>query len=115
MGVPGIVLWILLNLAYAAALARAARRAQVGRRPEWVPVLAWLFVYWSATMVNASFDPYLQGPQGGIWFWSIMGLGLAAIHASEQPGSWAAHSSGATVQPVDGVGEARPRIGPGHP
>ena len=115
MGVPGIVLWILLNLAYAAALARAARRAQAGGRPEWVPVLAWLFVYWSATMVNASFDPYLQGPQGGIWFWSIMGLGLAAIHASEQPGPWASHSSDASVEPVEDVGAAKPRMDPGHP
>ena len=88
MGVPGILLWGGLNLAYAWALARAATRAARGGRPEWVPILAWLFVYWAATMVNASFDPYLQGPQGGIWYWSILGLGLAAIHASERPAPW---------------------------
>jgi hypothetical protein len=29
-------------------------------------------------MVNASFDVYLEGPTGGIWFWVIFGTGLAA-------------------------------------
>jgi hypothetical protein len=53
----------------------AARRA---RRPFWLRVQAWLFIYWLAAMINLSFDPYLEGPHGGIWFWSLMGLGLAA-------------------------------------
>jgi hypothetical protein len=30
-------------------------------------------------MVNASFDPYLQGPQGGVWYWVIIGAGLVAV------------------------------------
>lgn len=24
--------------------------------------------------VDTSFDPYLEGPQGGIWFWSVFGV-----------------------------------------
>jgi len=36
-------------------------------------------------MANASFDPYLQGPQGGIWFWSAVGLGMAAMRAAGEP------------------------------
>jgi hypothetical protein len=40
-------------------------------------LLGWVFVYWLAALVNGSFDVYLGGPQGGIWFWSMIGLGLA--------------------------------------
>jgi len=30
-------------------------------------------------MVNASFDVLLEGPMGGIWFWTVYGVGLAAM------------------------------------
>jgi hypothetical protein len=42
-------------------------------------VAAWILVFWTAIMVNTSFDPYLEGPQGGIWFWSLFGLGLVLM------------------------------------
>jgi hypothetical protein len=51
----------------------------------------WLLAYWTAAMVNSTFDVYLEGPQGAIWFWSVFGFGLAALHyqTSEAP-SWRA-------------------------
>jgi O-antigen ligase len=80
MGVPGLVLWIVFNLGFAIALARrAAGRGPPVRRA----IFAWLFVYWAAMVVNASFDPYLQGPQGGIWYWTVVGIGLALIARPE--------------------------------
>jgi hypothetical protein len=30
-------------------------------------------------VINMAFDVYLEGPQGGIWFWSVLGLGVAAL------------------------------------
>ena len=30
-------------------------------------------------MANASFDVFIEGPMGGIWFWTIYGIGLAAM------------------------------------
>jgi hypothetical protein len=30
-------------------------------------------------LVDTSFDPYLEGPQGGIWFWAIIGVGLVVM------------------------------------
>jgi len=77
-GVPGFVLWVALQAAYAVALLRGIWAARRAGRPFWVRVQAWLFIYWLAAMINLSFDPYLEGPHGGIWFWSLMGLGLAA-------------------------------------
>lgn len=86
-GVPGIVLWVLLNMAIGLGLLRAAARARAMGRTRWVAIDGWLFVAWAAALVNASFDPYLQGPQGGIWFWSMVGLAIVAIEASKDPGT----------------------------
>ena len=76
-GLPGLALWALLQLAFAAAMLRAAAIARRIKEPVWIPLLGWVFVYWLAALVNGSFDVYLGGPQGGIWFWSMIGLGLA--------------------------------------
>jgi hypothetical protein len=80
-GIPGLALWILLQVSFCLALIRAAFRATKSA-PRWVPVLGWVFVYWAAAMIDGSFDVYIGGPQGGIWFWSVIGLGLAAIRLS---------------------------------
>ena len=79
MGVPGFVLWVLLQGAFSIGLLRATlahRRAGAARLSV---IGAWILVYWVTMMVDTSFDPYLEGPQGGIWFWSILGLGLVVI------------------------------------
>jgi hypothetical protein len=81
-GVPGLALWIALNAAIGLGLLRAAARARALGRTRWVAIDGWLFVAWIAALVNASFDPYLQGPHGGIWFWSMIGLAIVAIEAS---------------------------------
>ena len=44
----------------------------------------WILAYWTALLVNGSFDVYLEGPQGGIWFWCIFGLGIAAVEAQRR-------------------------------
>ena len=80
-GVPGLTLWILLQGSYAIGLLRAAIGAHRAGRHLWVQIIGWLFVYWIAAMVNLSFDPYLEGPHGGIWFWALFGLGLGAMRA----------------------------------
>lgn len=107
-GVPGLALWILLQAAWAAAMLRAAIRARAGGRTWWLAVIAWLFVYWLAAIVNMSVDVYLGGPQGGIWFWAVFGAGLAVarmvrsgepdpapVPGDPNPGAGPAHASGA--------------------
>lgn len=80
-GVPGLTLWILLQIVFGLTLLRAAARARAANLQRWVAIVGWVFAYWLAALVNAAFDVYLQGPQGGIWFWSMMGLGIAAATA----------------------------------
>ena len=78
-GVPMAVSWLVLQLAFAWSLFRAYLSARRRGREDWANVDLWLLTYWLAFMVNASFDVYLEGPQGGIWFWAVFGFGIAAL------------------------------------
>jgi hypothetical protein len=67
-----------------------------------VAIHAWLFVYWIAAMVNLSFDPYLEGPHGGIWFWALFGLGLGSMRAwKADPEEDAVVAAAATTEPEE--------------
>jgi hypothetical protein len=83
-GVPGLVLWLALQVAFAWSLLRTGRRAASLPDPWWSMIIGWVFIHWLAALVNGSFDPYLQGPQGGIWFWAMFGVGIAAVRMAEQ-------------------------------
>jgi hypothetical protein len=78
-GVPGAALWLVLNVTLFAALARAYLLRRADGRPTWAHVNVWLIAYLLAFHVNAAFDVYLEGPQAGIWFWSLVGLSLVAL------------------------------------
>jgi len=43
-----------------------------------------IFAFWLAALINMSFDVYLEGPQGGIPFWSAIGVGMVIMRASRQ-------------------------------
>ncbi len=83
MGVPGLALWVALQGTFGVTLFGAARRAWARHDQYWFQVDAWLLAYWLAIMIATSFDLYLEGPQVGVWFWVIFGLGIAAIRAQE--------------------------------
>jgi hypothetical protein len=71
-GVPSAVVWFLLQASFAVSLFRVYRRSRDS-------LFLWVLLYWAAFMSNAAFDVYLEGPQGGIWFWCVFGLGLALL------------------------------------
>lgn len=78
MGVPGLVLWGLMNMVFGGMMLNGIVKGYRSGDWFWVQLLGWLLVYWIAMMINASFDVYLEGPQGGIWFWTVIGIGIAA-------------------------------------
>ena len=84
MGVPGAVLWALLQLVFAASLVMAYFRARTAGEYWWSHVDLWILTYWIAFIANASFDVFLEGPQGGIWFWCLIGLGIAALESQRR-------------------------------
>lgn len=96
-GVPGLVLWISVQLAFAFAMLRSAWSNSKARRSEWAALQGWIFAYWAAALINMTFDVYLEGPQGGILFWSLVGLGLATITLSKPGG---AASEGRTASSI---------------
>ncbi|HEX6536117.1 MAG TPA: O-antigen ligase family protein [Gemmatimonadaceae bacterium] len=81
-GVPGVTLWLILQGAFAISMIDAYFRARRARRERWSQLSLWVLAYWVAFMVNATFDVFLEGPQGGIWFWSLVGLGIVIIQMS---------------------------------
>jgi len=80
MGVPGLVVWSLLQLAFAGTMLTWSLRARRLGARLWSLFDAWLVVAWVAIMIDTSFDPYLEGPQGAVWLWAIVGVGLAAVN-----------------------------------
>jgi len=79
-GVPGLALWIALHLTWALGITWSAWRAlsDISALVIWFIVL---MIYWMAFMMNASFDVYLEGPTGGIWMWTVYGVGIGAMWA----------------------------------
>jgi hypothetical protein len=57
----------------------SAYSAHRRRETHWFGLLAFLFVYWLAFLINASFDVFLEGPVGGIWFWCVYGMGIGSV------------------------------------
>ncbi len=77
-GVPMLTLWAGVQLTYAVTVGLAFLRARRSGQPRWEGLFFFLGVYWMAFLINASFDVYLEGPMGGIWFWTVYGTGLGA-------------------------------------
>ncbi|HWI27761.1 MAG TPA: O-antigen ligase family protein [Stellaceae bacterium] len=97
-GVPGIVAWIVLQLSFAALLLRFYLKARRLRQEWWARVDLFIICYWAAFMINGSFDVFFESPQGAIWFWSVVGFGLAA--AMTQRTLFATLSAGQAAQPA---------------
>jgi hypothetical protein len=84
MGAPGLALWIILQLTWAWGIVRSYWISRQAGDPRWQGVFFFLGIYWFAFLLNASFDVYLEGPMGGIWFWTVYGVGAAAMWIYER-------------------------------
>jgi hypothetical protein len=85
-GVPALAFWFALQAAFAVLVGRSALRCARSGQRYWLGVHAWIFVYWLAALTTMTFDVYLEGPQGGILFWSIFGAGLALAKTTPAAG-----------------------------
>jgi hypothetical protein len=84
MGVPGLGLWLLVLACFATSMLRGYARMRSIGAEWWARMHLWVLAYWCAFLVNASFDVFLEGPQGGIWFWSITGLGIGVAASARR-------------------------------
>ena len=76
-GVPGLIFWCILQVAIFTTLLRGYFAANKAGMPVLANVNLWLLAYWLACLVNMSFEVYIEGPQGGIWFWCLVGYIIA--------------------------------------
>lgn len=76
-GVPGMVMWLVFLGIVGVNLTQGYFRAQAAGHDVLAKLNVWALCYWLAYLVNASFDVYLEGPQGGIWFWCVTGFAVA--------------------------------------
>jgi O-antigen ligase len=81
-GVPGLVLWLLFLVSVAWMLLRRSLRRGVSANSWDRRCALWLLVYFVAFLFNSSFDVFLEGPMGGVWFWSIVGMALVYFQQS---------------------------------
>lgn len=77
-GVPGFLLWVLTQISWLREMTRHYRSSRTSGQELWSKLFLFLCAYWVAFVTNAAFDVYLEGPVGGIWFWTLFGVGLAA-------------------------------------
>jgi hypothetical protein len=78
-GVPGLFLWAALQSTFALRLLLNFFNDLRAGRARLAAAEFWILVYWLSFLINGTFDVFLEGPQGGIWFWCVFGFGLALI------------------------------------
>ncbi|SEP49553.1 O-Antigen ligase [Rhodospirillales bacterium URHD0017] len=78
-GVPAFVLWIATLGSWFVAVVHRLIEARTLGDDSWARVFAFLLTYWTMMVVCSTFDVVLEGPQLGIWFWTVHGIGLAAL------------------------------------
>jgi O-antigen ligase len=79
MGVPGVVLWGFMHLVWFYCIGNAYYRARRRGERSWAGLFQFLFAYYMAFVINGSFDVFIEGPMGGVWFWSIYGAGVGSL------------------------------------
>jgi hypothetical protein len=79
VGWPGAILWLAVWFVWLKGISRWVR----GRRSRtWGPVArlaAWCAGGVCGFLLNAFFDPALDGPMCGVWTWFLVGLGVAYV------------------------------------
>jgi hypothetical protein len=91
-GLTGMALWTALWLIFGWASFLALRCASLFNNWRRIGVLAWATAGVGAMIVNAFFDPSLEGPQVAVWLWVLVGLVAAAAPSRDR--SWDACRSG---------------------
>jgi O-Antigen ligase len=77
-GVPGFMLWIAVHGSWAIGMLAFYLKSLLNHRKAWASLFISLLIYWMAFMITTNFEVIIEGPTGGIWIWTIFGVGLAA-------------------------------------
>ena len=78
-GVPGLALWIAVVLSWLGMIFQTVWTAHRCGQTEWACLLLFVGCYVGSIIINASFDPVLEGPMQGVWFWTLIGFGIGSV------------------------------------
>jgi hypothetical protein len=78
-GVPGLMLWSGVVVSWLGMMMHAMRTARRRGQTEWAGLFLFVGCYVGSIIINASFDPVLEGPMQGVWFWSLIGFGIGSV------------------------------------
>ena len=70
-GIPGLLLWCTFLSSVIVLLLKEALKVDQANDQSYA---VWFFIYILASVLNGSIDVYIEGPMGGIWFWSLVGV-----------------------------------------
>jgi hypothetical protein len=114
-GVPGLVLWGMVNFSWFAVIFANWFFARRNGDAQWSNVFLWIGCYELAALIDATFDVALEGPMLGIWFWSLFGFGISAtmvyryqLHATRSRTVSPPGSPGLTVPGPFSLGNQQP-------
>ncbi len=77
-GLPGVVLWFGVVVSWLMMMMHTMRTAHRRGETEWCGLFIFLSCYVGSMVINATFDPVLEGPMQGVWFWSLIGFGIGS-------------------------------------
>lgn len=77
-GVPGLFLWAATLTVWFVTLGISFMRARQRNDMVWANFFLFIASYVAGIIIDATFDVALEGPILGIWFWSLIGIGVGA-------------------------------------
>ena len=87
MGTVGMALWIAMFATWFGGLVRARRQFRELGEDRRAALSLWLMLAMTALLVNAFFDPTIEGPYVGIPLWSLFGVGAVLGMGARAVGS----------------------------
>lgn len=85
MGWIGAGLWAAVWFSWFAEIRRARGKLRRNGEHRLFAITTWASVSSVAILINAIFDPTLEGPQVAFWLWGFLGVGLAVAAISRVP------------------------------
>lgn len=87
MGTVGMALWVGMFASWYSSLVRARRQFRELGEDHRASLSLWLMLAMTGLLLNAIFDPTLEGPQVAVLLWSLFGLGAVLGIGSRSVGS----------------------------
>jgi hypothetical protein len=86
-GVSGLSIWLIMLTVWFVTVFRNMIVAKRDGETRWAGFFMFIACYVLAVVVDATFDVAIEGPMLGIWFWTLIGIGLGGsmVYWSKHP------------------------------